>query len=95
MGYNQYHAIRRWDDTKKHEYKGVPIGPDGRKDSIEITTAMLLDNNLQTLEHIDIRVWINHPRRGDVMVEPVSPNGIESVLVWMMRQRLGSLDGGS
>ena len=35
--------------------------PDGRKDSIEIMTAMLLDNNLQTLEHIDIRVWINHP----------------------------------
>ena len=30
---------------KKHEYKeGVPIGPDGRKDSIEITTAMLLGN---------------------------------------------------
>ena len=58
----------------------MPIGPDGRKDSIEITTAMLLDNNLQTLEHIDIRVWINHPRRGDVMVDLVSPNGIKSVL---------------
>ena len=35
------------------------IGPDGRKDSIEITTAMLLDNNLQTLEHIDILNLIN------------------------------------
>ena len=58
----------------------MPIGPDGRKDSIEITTAMLLDNNLQTLEHIDIRVWINHPRRGDVMVDLFSPNGIKSVL---------------
>ena len=45
---------------KKHEYKGgLPIGPDGRKDSIEITTAMLLDNNLQTLEHIDILNLIN------------------------------------
>ena len=57
---------------KKHD--------DGRKDSIEITTAMLLDNNLQTLEHIDIRVWINHPRLGDVMVDLVSPNGIKSDL---------------
>ena len=47
---------------------------------------MRLDNNLQTLENIDIRVWINHPRRGDVMVEPVSPNGIKSILVWTMRQ---------
>ena len=45
---------------KKHEYKGgLPIGPDGRKDSIEITTAMLLDNNLQKLEHIDILNLIN------------------------------------
>ena len=67
--------------AKKHEYKGgVPIGSRGRNDSIEITTAMLLDNNLQSLEHIDIRVWIDHPRRGDVMVELVSPNGIRSVL---------------
>ena len=50
---------------KKHEYKGcVPIGPDVRKDSTEI----------------NIRVWINHPRRGDVMVELVSPNGVKSVL---------------
>jgi kexin len=64
--------------AKKHEYQGgVPIDS---KDSIEITTAMLLANNLQTLEHIDVRVWINHPRRGSVMVELVSPNGIKSVL---------------
>ena len=84
---------------KKHEYKeGVPIDPDGRKDSIEITTAMLLDNNLQTLEHIDIRVWINHPRRGDVMVDLVTATVLRVFLLkheWMMRQRLGSLDGGS
>ena len=76
----------------------MPIGPDGRKDSIEITTAMLLDNNLQTLEHIDIRVWINHPRRGDVMVDLVSPNGIKSVLVETRvddEAKTGSLDGGS
>ena len=58
----------------------MPIGPDSPKDSIEITTAMLLDNNLRTLEQIDIRVWINHLRRGDVTVDLVSPNGIKSVL---------------
>ena len=43
----------------------MPKKHDGRKDSIEITTAMLLDNNLQTLEHIDIRVWINQKWRCD------------------------------
>ena len=53
---------------KKHEYKVCRLVI--LKDSIEITTAMLFDN-LQTLEHIDIRVWINHPRRGDMMVELV------------------------
>ena len=51
--------------------------------------AMLLDN-LQTLEHIDIRICINHPRCGDVMVELFSPNGIKSVLA-----ETCSLDGGS
>ena len=67
--------------AKKHEYKGgLPIGSKGIKDSIEITTAMLLANNLETLEHIDVRVWIDHPRRGSVMVDIVSPNGIKSVL---------------
>ena len=66
---------------KKHEYEGgMPIDPNGSKDSIEITTAMLLANNLQTLEHIDVRVWINHPRRGNVTVDLVSPNGIRSLL---------------
>ena len=63
---------------KKHAYVGgVPISVDDKEDSIEITTAMLLANNLQTLEHIDVRVWIDHPRRGNVMVELVS---IRSVL---------------
>ena len=66
---------------KKHQYEGgVPFGVNGTKDSIEITTEMLLANNLQTLEHIDIRVWINHTRRGNVTVELLSPNGIRSVL---------------
>ena len=58
----------------------MPKKHDGRKDSIEITTGMLLDNNLQTLEHIDIRFWINHPRRGYVMVDLVSSNGVKSDL---------------
>ena len=66
---------------KKHAYVGdVPISVDSKEDSIEITTAMLLANNLETLEHIDVRVWINHLRCRNVIVELVSPNGIRSVL---------------
>ncbi len=45
-----------------------------------VTKEMLDSNNLESLEHIDIRVWISHSRRGDVEVELVSPNGITSVL---------------
>ena len=67
--------------AKKHEYEGgVPIGTEGVNNSIQITTEMMLVNNLEALEHIDVRVWIDHPRRGNVMVELVSPNGIKSVL---------------
>ena len=66
---------------KKSEYQGgVPIGSSGTNNSIEITTEMMLANNLEALEHIDVRVWIDHPRRGNVMVALFSPNGIKSVL---------------
>jgi len=40
----------------------------------------LKTHNFETLEHVTVRVWINHTRRGDVEVEVVSPNGIKSVL---------------
>jgi hypothetical protein len=35
---------------------------------------------MERLEHITVRVWIEHERRGDVEVELTSPNGIVSVL---------------
>ena len=76
---------------KKHEYKVCRLVI--LKDSIEITTAMLFDN-LQTLEQIDIRVRINHPRCGDMMVELV-PTVLKCSRWNTTRQRLGSLDGGS
>lgn len=52
----------------------------GVASEMEITQAMLNDNNFEKLEHITIKVWITHSRRGDVEVELVSPNGIRSVL---------------
>jgi len=39
-----------------------------------------VQNNLETLEHITVKVWISHTTRGEVEVELVSPNGIRSVL---------------
>ncbi|KAJ7864867.1 galactose-binding domain-like protein [Mycena olivaceomarginata] len=40
----------------------------------------LQDANFEKLEHITVRVWIDHTRRGDVEVELMSPGGIRSVL---------------
>ncbi|KAF8202344.1 peptidase S8/S53 domain-containing protein [Pholiota molesta] len=66
---------------KKFAYEGGdPIGPKGIQAKMLITKEMMTENNLETLEHIDVRVWISHSRRGDVEVELISPNGVKSVL---------------
>ncbi|KAG2016489.1 kex protein [Coprinopsis cinerea AmutBmut pab1-1] len=59
------------------------IGPGGVNSTISITKEMLEEANLSAekgLEHVTIKVWIDHTRRGDVEVELVSPNGVKSVL---------------
>jgi kexin len=59
------------------------IGPGGVNSTIAITKKMLEEANLSAekgLEHVTIKVWIDHTRRGDVEVELVSPNGVKSVL---------------
>lgn len=59
---------------------GVEIGPEGIHSKFTITEQMMKDHNLENLEHIDVRVWIEHSKRGDVEVEITSPNGIKSKL---------------
>ena len=59
---------------------GDPIGPGGISSKITVTADTLEEHNFETLEHITVRVWIQHSKRGDVSVELVSPNGIKSIL---------------
>ena len=59
---------------------GEDIVTGGVTSTIEVTRDMLSSNNFEKLEHITIKVWITHTRRGDVEVELVSPKGIKSVL---------------
>lgn len=59
---------------------GEFIVPGGIKSSMTVTKAMMEAENLETLEHVTVKVWISHGRRGDVEVELVSPAGIKSVL---------------
>ena len=56
-----------------------------------ITREELNTNNLETLEHINVRVWIQHSVRGEVEVEIISPNGIRSVLAGV---RPADMNGG-
>lgn len=67
-------------DTDGQYLGGQFIGPDGVTSTISITQQVLVDNNFETLEHINVRVWIHHTTRGDVEVEVVSPRGIKSIL---------------
>ncbi|ORX35284.1 peptidase S8/S53 domain-containing protein [Kockovaella imperatae] len=68
------------DPTPVIQRPGTTITSEGIKSSFEVTQQMLDDSNFETLEHVTVRVWIEHERRGDVEVEIMSPNGISSVL---------------
>lgn len=56
------------------------IGEPGVKSTFTVTDNMLKDANLAAIEHVTVRVWITHERRGDVDVELTSPHGTKSVL---------------
>lgn len=63
---------------------GSLITEEGISSSFEVTSGMISDSNFEVMEHVTVRVWIDHQRRGDVEVEIKSPSGITSVLA---RQR--------
>ncbi|KAF8211840.1 peptidase S8/S53 domain-containing protein [Mycena galopus ATCC 62051] len=59
---------------------GEAIGPGGVSSVLPVKWDQLQDANFEKLEHITVRVWIEHTRRGDVRVELTSPSGVKSVL---------------
>ncbi|KAI1794703.1 peptidase S8/S53 domain-containing protein [Ganoderma leucocontextum] len=67
-------------DSSREASGGSPIPADGVESKVTVTKEMLKEHNFATLEHVTVKVWITHTRRGDVEVELVSPNGIKSVL---------------
>lgn len=66
--------------TNQKYQGGQPIPAQGVESKMEITKADLDASNLETLEHINVKVWIQHDTRGEVEVEIVSPGGFKSVL---------------
>ena len=59
---------------------GEPITKVGVKSTMKVTAAQMVGNNFEKLEHVTVKVWINHSRRGEVEVSLTSPNGVKSVL---------------
>ncbi|KAF7327776.1 PHOMO B domain-containing protein [Mycena kentingensis (nom. inval.)] len=65
----------------EEEFSGgthIPVG--GITSVITVTPEMVAAANMEKLEHITVKVWIQHGKRGDVEVEIRSPSGIRSVL---------------
>ncbi|KAF8511141.1 peptidase S8/S53 domain-containing protein [Hysterangium stoloniferum] len=67
-------------DNDEQMLGGQPIISGGIKSTMKVTHDTLMANNFELLEHVTVKVWINHTKRGDVEVEIISPNGIRSVL---------------
>ncbi|PWN92699.1 hypothetical protein FA10DRAFT_263457 [Acaromyces ingoldii] len=95
-GYGIIDAKRFVDESKNHKLVNpqawmtgpnitIPkdqtfIGDGGVKSTFTVTEEMLKGANLAAIEHVTVRVWITHERRGDVNVELTSPHGTRSVL---------------
>lgn len=67
-------------DEEGNMLGGLYIPPEGLASEMIITSDMLLENNFESLEHITVKIWVNHTRRGDVEVELISPQGVRSML---------------
>ncbi|THH29587.1 hypothetical protein EUX98_g4596 [Antrodiella citrinella] len=59
---------------------GTEIVAGGVTSTVQVSQDGLSRRNFEKLEHITVKVWITHTRRGDVEVELVSPNGVKSIL---------------
>lgn len=58
----------------------IPKDGVGAISTIKVTEELFQMHNLEALEHINVKVWISHERRGDVEVDLISPNGVRSML---------------
>lgn len=64
----------------QHVRHTIPEGDQGLKSTFQVTKANLTKTNLERVEHITVTMNVNHTRRGDLMVDLISPSGIVSHL---------------
>ncbi|RIA85868.1 peptidase S8/S53 domain-containing protein [Glomus cerebriforme] len=60
--------------------KQIPMDTKGIVNSVQVTQSELDDAKFGRLEHVTVTVNIQHTRRGDILVDLISPNGIISHL---------------
>lgn len=53
---------------------GAPLSENGVTREVEVTKEMVEEVGFDTIEHIQVRVWITHEKRGDIRVILYSPN---------------------
>lgn len=63
-----------------HVRKEIPEGDPGLASVFEVTADMLKKANFERVEHITLTMNVEHQRRGDLMVQLISPTGMMSQL---------------
>jgi kexin len=63
-----------------HVNTPIPQGGKGLAVTFDVTKDMLVEANLERLEHVQVTMNIEHSRRGDLSVDLISPNNIVSHL---------------
>lgn len=63
-----------------HVKKDIPEGSQGLASTFHVTADMLKKVNFERVEHITLTMNIEHQRRGDLVVELISPTGMKSHL---------------
>ena len=59
---------------------GTKLTKEGVLHDIDITKDMAEKHNFDTIEHVQVKVWVDHTKRGDIEVALKSPNGVVSKL---------------
>ena len=67
---------------------GMPLDYDGVSGEINITPKMIEEHDFETIEHVQVRVWVKHERRGDIEVSLTGP-GPDPVTSTLGRTRPG------
>jgi len=62
----------------QHVRHFIPEGTTGLQSHFTVTEEMLQNANIERVEHVTVTMNIEHTRRGDLMVDLISPSGIIS-----------------